>query len=139
MKPQLKTLGIALLCCAAATGCTGRQVLASVGIGAAAGAGVAGYAYAKGDLEADLKHDLDDVYKASLKVVDKRDYDLKDHDVDSNDGKVYAEIPDKDDNDRDLKINLREDGDKTHISIRVGVFGDEDLSKDILKDIEKLL
>jgi hypothetical protein len=133
----LQILTLALACAVGTSGCTTKQVLATVGIGAAAGAGYAAYAYSKGDLEAKLDHKLDKVYDATLKVIEKRDYDLKDKDKDDDKARIEAEIPNKDD--KALKINLEEDGKETKISIRVGVFGDEDLSKSILRDIEDRL
>lgn len=132
----LLALSLAL---ATTTGCTTKQMLATVGIGAAVGAGAAGVMYAKGDLEAEFDQDLKTVYKAADRTVRQRDYSVKESKLDSDKALVHAEIPGKDDNERTLKINLKKDGDKTHISIRVGIFGDEALSKSILDDIENNL
>jgi hypothetical protein len=134
------------LCCALlimslVVGCSTGQVLTSLGLGAAAGAGVAAVYYAKGDLEADIDHDIERVYKASLSAMEKRGYAVSEKTVAEEAGRIEAAIPAIGaDNEHDLTIKLdRKEEKVTHISVRVGVFGNESLSRAILDDIQAKL
>lgn len=119
------------------TGCSGRQVLATLGIGTAVAGGVAAVYYVKGDLEYDIDHNIDRVYGASLSVMDRRGYRVKEDSVSDASGRIDAEIPAQGgEKAHSLTIKLqRKEEYITHISIRVGVFGDEALSRAILDDI----
>ena len=131
------------LCCALmmmslAVGCSWRQVLTTVGLGAAAAGGAAAIYYVKGDLEADIDHDVNHVYKASLSAMEQRDYKVTDKNIGDASGRIEATIPATgSEKERDLTIKLERKEEKvTHISIRVGTFGDESLSRAILDDIQ---
>lgn len=135
MKQSIRWMTLAVLVAFTLTGCTWKQMLTTVGLGAAAGAGVAGYYYVEGDLEADIEDDIDDVYDATLEALDDEGWDVEDKDLDDEDGKIVAEKGDD-----TVTIKLKEkDDDETHVSIRVGTFGDEEKSEDILDAIEDRL
>ncbi len=130
-----------LLLMSMAVGCSWTQVLATAGLGAAAGAGIAAVYYTKGDLEADLDYDLERIETASLSVLENRAYRVTDKTGDEKSRRIKATIPAAgDEEERDLTIILeRKKGDISHIFIRVGIFGDESLSRAILYDIESNL
>ena len=134
-------LTCALLIMALAVGCSTRQVLTTLGVGAAVGAGVAGVYYVKGDLESNHDNNIGEVHRASMSTMQSRGYTVTQNDLDAAAGRIDAEIPAVGtDKARDLTIKLtRKERDLTHISIRVGIFGDEALSQAILDDIEARL
>ncbi|MFH0793986.1 MAG: DUF3568 family protein [bacterium] len=140
MKNACRWIG-ALLILACAAGCSTRQVLTTLGLGVAAGAGAATVYYVKGDLEYDLAHNVNDVYWATLTTMEKRDYSVTTKNFNDATGRIEAVIPAKGgDKEHDLTIKLeRKEENLTHISIRVGVFGDESLSRAILDDIQSKL
>lgn len=119
-----------------------RGLWTALGVTAAAGAGAAAVYYAKGDLEADFDDDLNDVYGASVGVLTDRGYLVNDTDskIEGNEADVEATIPAIGAEDaRDVSIHLEQEGGRTSISIRIGVFGDEGLSREILSGIEARL
>jgi len=122
-------------------GCSTRQVLTSLGIGAAVAGGAAAVYYVKGDLEYDLEHDVNRVYRASLSAMEDRDYPVTKDEVSESSGRIEAAIPaEGGEKKHDLTIKLERKGEYlTHISIRVGTFGDEALSRSILDDIKSRL
>lgn len=135
MKQSVRLMAFALIVAFTLTGCSWKQVLGTVGLAGVAAGGVAGYYYLEGDLEADIEDDIDDVYEATLKALDDEGWDVEDKDLDDEDGKIVAEKGDD-----KVTIKLKEkDDDETHLSIRVGTFGDEKKSEDILDAIEDRL
>lgn len=128
----IRWMAFALLVAFTLTGCTWKQVLGTVGLAGVAAGGVAGYYYVEGDLEAEIEDDIDDVYEATLKALEDEGWDIEDKDLDDEDAKIVAEKGDK-----TVTIRMKEeDDDETNISIRVGTFGDEEESEDILDAIE---
>ncbi|HOR29383.1 MAG TPA: DUF3568 family protein [Candidatus Sumerlaeota bacterium] len=134
---RLTQLAICLLIPCLVAGCSWRGFWTGVGLAGAAGAGAAAVYYAKGDLEADLDDDLAHVHKAAHRTLLERGYDVKENELDALEGRLVADIPGLDDEkNRSVKIlTERTASALTHISIRVGTFGDEDLSRAILDDI----
>lgn len=102
--------------------------------GAAAGAG--GVSYAKGDLVYTVDDEPNDVHDAVLKTIRQRAYFLEVQQQTALKSKVKAKMPGKDGTRITLTIKLkRTDFNGTWISVRVGKFGDEGLSRAILDDI----
>jgi hypothetical protein len=91
----------------------------------AVGAGAAGtVAYAKGDLEAEVHHGIDQVYAASRKAAD----DLKLHVINGEGDKdaLSATIMARDAADKRVAIKLKTVTQNiTKVSIRIGTFGDQ--------------
>jgi hypothetical protein len=135
MKHGIRLIAFALLVAFTLTGCSWKQVLGTVGLAGVAAGGVAGYYYLEGDLEADIDDDIDDVYYACLKALDDEGWDIEDKDLNDEDAKIVAE---KGDDTVTLKLKEKDD-DETHLSIRVGTFGDEEKSEDLLDAIEDRL
>lgn len=130
----VRLLALAVLAASTLTGCSWKQALATVGLAGLAAGGVAGYYYVEGDMEADFDEDIEKVYKASLEGLDKEGWDVEDKDLDDDEGKIVAEKDDE-----KATLTLKGDDDETKLSIRIGTFGDEDKSKDILDAIEDAL
>jgi hypothetical protein len=92
--------------------------------GAAAGAGAV--AYIRGELEATEEAPMDKVVAAAKGAVDDLQFRLISSDADAVSGKITAETA----RGTDIGIALERESDNvTKIRIRVGVFGDEDLSR----------
>lgn len=105
-------------------------------VGAGVGAGAAGVAYVKGDLEADVKADPKEIEKASLKAFDA----LEIHKISSSASALDASIIGRTATDKSVKIivKAKETG-GSRISIRVGTFGSESMSRKICDEIKKRL
>lgn len=132
MKQSLRWMTLVTLIAFTLTGCTWKQVLGTVGLAGVAGGAVAGYYYVEGDLEAEVEDDIDDVFDATIKALEDEDWDIEEDDLDDDTGKIVAEKGDD-------KVTIRlkeEDDDETKLSIRVGTFGDEEKSEEILDAIE---
>ncbi|MCX7871888.1 MAG: DUF3568 domain-containing protein [Verrucomicrobiae bacterium] len=103
---------------------------AAVVVGAGAGAGA--YAYSKGELQSAEAASLDKVYKAVEKTVAEMNFVLESKSKDALVGEVIC----KGAGDKTIKIKLKFITDKTtEIRIRVGFWGDENFSYQILKKI----
>ena len=113
------------------TGC-----LAAAAVGGAAAAGAGTVAYIKGELKATEEASLDKTWEATVGAIDELQFlvinKLKDA--------VSAELEAKTADNKTVKIELkRVAGNLTDISIRIGTFGDETLSRYILSKIEARL
>jgi hypothetical protein len=105
-------------------------------VGAAAGAGAAGYAYVEGILKSTEQASLNRVWSASLGAMKDLEFPITKQVKDALTGNITAR------NARDKKIDIqlkKISDDTTEISIRVGTFGDENLSRVILDKIKKRL
>ncbi len=102
------------------------------------GAGAAGtVAYLGGALQSKEPHPLDEVYAACMKVIKDRDLKVVGKEVKTKD---HAEINVRDEGDRKIQINLKSDFEGiTDISIRIGVWGDENRSRDLYLKIHQAL
>lgn len=97
--------------------------------GAAAGTTL----YVKGDLETELSHGVEEVAAATERALNNLGLRVKSSEVSGLDAVIESETA----GDDDIVIKIEaEDKDESHISIRVGVFGDETLSHRILREIE---
>ena len=100
-------------------------------IGAAAGVGTV--LYVKGDLETAREESLDEVYAASIEAMEDLEFTVKEEQKDALQGKIEAEMADG--KNVKIKVKTTKEG-TTSLSIRVGLFGDEELSRLILEEIE---
>src|SRR5262245_26506581 len=98
------------------TGC------AALLIGGGAAAGIGGYAYAKGDLNATHNASMTKVWDATLKAMKELEYPVTVQAKDALEAHVVARNAE----DKKIDIKLKElPNDATEIKIRVGTFGDE--------------
>lgn len=111
-------------------------VAAAVGGAAGAAAGAGTIAYIKGELKATEAYNVPTVWKATEKAVDELKLVVTDKYSDATAGKLEAMTADN----KKVRISLKRQGDNiTEITIRVGTFGDEELSRFILSKIQKNL
>lgn len=100
---------------------------------AAAGAAGAGVAWIRGALETNVDRDLDRVYRATQEAVRGLEFAVVTERKSSVDATVVARTA----LDKKVEVILKQAGSKTtHVSIRVGVFGDEAMSLAILERIK---
>jgi hypothetical protein len=119
------TLGAALVFCA--SGCVAVV---------AAGAAGAGVAWVRGALETNLETDLDRAYRASQEAVRELEFAP----ISERKSGVDAALVARTALDKRIEVIMKRVGDKsTHVSIRVGLFGDEALSLAILDRIKQNL
>lgn len=110
------------------TGC------AAVIIGGAAGAGT--YAYIKGELKVTENAPLDRTWSACQSAMKDLQFKVTTQQKDALQGRLVAKTA----SDKRVEIDLEKvSEDMTEIRVRVGTFGDEDLSKLIVQKIEKHL
>jgi hypothetical protein len=113
--------------------------LTSIGCTAAliaggAAAGVGSYKYIKGELQSTEKVSLDKAYQATEKAVKDLELTITSKQKDAFDGEVIARRA----TGKKVTIKLKRQSDSvTEIKIRVGTFGDEYISKDILDTMKK--
>ncbi|MSU60883.1 MAG: DUF3568 family protein [Pedosphaera sp.] len=123
---QMLLLGASLL---AATGCA--AVLVG---GVAAGAGAV--AYVRGELKSVEAAPLEKTWTATLAAVKQLEFAITDR---SKDG-LSAKLSARGSGDRRIQVELAKSGEKmTEVRIRVGVFGNETLSRQILEKIKSRL
>lgn len=118
---------MALLVCVAGSGC------AAVAVGAAAG--IAGVAYARGDLERTYALPMDIVWEATLAALTDLELEIVEREKDQLTAKIKAYTS----TDKRIKIKLKSSGNVTDLHLRVNVFGDGELSHSILARIEAYL
>jgi len=112
------------------TGCAAALV------GAGAGAGVGAYAYSKGELKSVETASVDKVWKAVEKTVDEMGFVVQSKSKDALAGIVEAQGA----NDKKITIKINFVTEKTtEVKIRVGFFGNETYSYQILKTIRSHL
>lgn len=103
---------------------------------AAAGAGAGAVAYVRGELEANLDHEYGRVVDAARGAV----ADLEFARVSENKDAVKAVMISRTAMDKKVEITIANSGKSlTNIKIRVGIFGDEQLSMTILERIKARL
>lgn len=103
---------------------------------AAAGAGAGTYAYVTGDLEQTLDAPIQEVHAAALAAIDDLGYTLVEERSDALESRIESEQADG----TSVKIRLNALSDsQTRTRIRVGLFGNEDQSARILREITSRL
>ena len=141
MNSCLRWMTLALLVAVVTTGCSRRSFLVGTGLASLAVVGTGGYLYARGDLEHDYPYDHEDVYRASVQSLIAQGFAVENEELNAINARVDARGPHPATRE-EVKITVKmekvESGD-THISIRVGILGDEALSRDILAGIERRL
>jgi hypothetical protein len=129
-KKLKKTLLVSLL---------GFWSMASVGcVAVAVGAAAAGgtVAYVRGDLEANYESTLEQVHEASVAAINHLGFSLISDRGDRTGGDIIARTAE----DRRIQLTIRPLGDQlTQARIRVGTFGDQELSMRLHKEIRQRL
>jgi hypothetical protein len=133
MKPKrpdfLRSLLLAVCAAAALAGSTGCVVVA-------AGAGAGAVAYVRGDLDTTVNADYEKVVSAAREAVSELEFAK----VSDNKDALKAVLVSRTAQDKKVEITLQNTGKKiTNVKIRVGVFGDEQLSISILDKIKSNL
>ncbi|MCC5790426.1 MAG: DUF3568 family protein [Opitutales bacterium] len=99
----------------------------------AGGVGAGTVAYVRGDLQTKLEEPHEAVFEASLRAVDSLGFALVEQKGDAVSGEIVARTS----QDRRVRIQTKEESaETTGLSIRIGTFGDEELSRRILREIE---
>jgi hypothetical protein len=103
----------------------------------AVGAGAAGtVAYVKGELETTLSASMDNSYNATLRALEQ----LQLSTIQKTKDALSAEVVARTSEDKKVTITLtRVDDKSTKLTIRVGIFGDQDQSTTIYEHIKKNL
>jgi hypothetical protein len=105
-------------------------------VGAAAGAGAAGYAWVDGEVKTTEGFSMNQTWDASLAAMKDLEFTVTDKSKDALSGFLAAQSADN----KTIKINLKYiSKTSTEIRIRVGTFGDENLSRIILNKINSHL
>ena len=105
-------------------------------VGAAAAGGAAGYAYVNGEVDATLAADLGQSWQASLDTMRDLEYPVSSQAKDALEGNITA----RNAKNTEIKIKLKYiSKTQTEIHIRVGTFGDEQLSHTILNKMREHL
>lgn len=135
MSSSTVLIALMLIASVSTIGCSRNAWLGAAGGAAAVGAGIAGYQYLEGDLEADLDSDLEDVFDASREALVANGYNITDQDLQANEASIEATGMAPDGEEKDVNVSLEETGAGTSVQIRFGVFGDEEASAQLLQDI----
>ena len=105
-------------------------------VGAAAGAGAAGYAYVSGELKSTESASLERTRSAALAAMKDLQFVVTSQSKDA----LEAEVTARNSSDKKITIKLKKISEAaTELRIRVGTFGDEPLSRVILEKIRKHL
>jgi hypothetical protein len=116
---------------AAALALTSGCFLVAIGVGGAVGAGTV--AYVRGELDSALSNDYDQVVEATHRAVAQLEYIPVRETKDGSSTDIVAHTAD----DKKVEIKLIRSGDKlTQVEIRIGLFGDEVRSRQILEKIK---
>ncbi len=98
----------------------------------AAGAAGTGVAWYRGQLEANLDQNIDEVFAASQKALNQLEF----ANISNKKSSVDAELVSRTALDKKVEVRLQKVTDRsTKVIVRVGVFGDETLSMSILDKI----
>ena len=129
-RSRAATLALALMTALTAGGC------AALWIGAGAAAGAAGMAYVRGELRSNVNATPREVARAASDALET----LGIHEISSSVSAVDARVIGRTAADRKvtIKTKVREEGESA-VSIRVGVFGDEPLSRRIHQEMMRRL
>ncbi|MGO9584842.1 MAG: DUF3568 family protein [Limisphaerales bacterium] len=104
--------------------------------GAAAGAGVGGYAYVNGEVKATESASLDRTWDATLAAMKDLEFPVTEQAKDA----LEANLTARNASNTSISVKLKNlSNASTEIRIRVGTFGDESLSRTILNKINSRL
>ena len=130
MSKKLLMIGVTAVLLAAGSGC------ALFVVGGVAAAGVGGYVYIKGEVKSTEGASLDRAWPATLAAMKDLGYPIAKQGKDALAGELTAHNA----SGKEVYIYLKKVSDTaTEISIRVGTFGDENLSRTILMKIKSHL
>ncbi len=133
LPPFLKRTLTALACALILVSTSGCVLLA---VGAAGAAGAGTVAYIRGELDTSVNGTVDTVGVATTKALEE----LRFAKIHENKSAVDAEIRARTGQDKKIDIRLNRTSDTlTRVRIRVGTFGDEDLSRLLLEKIKAKL
>jgi hypothetical protein len=105
-------------------------------VGAAAGAGAAGYAYVDGEIKITESASLDRTWNATLAAMKDLEFPVTSQAKDA----LEANLTARNASNTSISINLKNlSSTSTEIRIRVGTFGDESMSRLILNKINSRL
>ena len=105
-------------------------------VGAAAGAGAAGYAYVNGEIKTTESASLDRTWNATLAAMKDLEFPVTSQAKDA----LEANLTARNASNTSINIKLKKlDNASTEIRIRVGAFGDEPMSRVILNKINSRL
>lgn len=129
MKPSIRMLVLAAtLLALGATGCAAAAAGAVVGVGT--------YSYLRGDMTTTFAAPIDDVWQATVQATRELGLVVKEQERDGLNGRLVASQV----KGGDIKISLERRGDNvTAVSVRVGTFGDENMSRFVLDKIRENL
>lgn len=122
---QNRIYSIVAVCvvCSILAGCAGAVLAGAAGAGS--------IAYIRGELKSVESASIDRVWAATLEASNEMGFTIVERDKDALTGRVKAVGAQK-----DIYINIKSLGDRTtEIRIRIGVFGDETMSRRILDEI----
>lgn len=107
-----------------------------LGLAAGAAAGAAGLAYIQGALQGKVEASPQRFIEAAEGTLEEMGFTVRESASDEAEGHIDARTA----NDRDISVTAKKETDNTTaVSIRVGTFGDEELSRDIYnRTVEKL-
>jgi hypothetical protein len=130
MTKRLLTIGLMTLMLVGGNGC------ALFVVGGAAAAGAGGYAYIKGEAKSTEGSSLDKTWNATLTAMKELEFPIIKQGKDA----IAGELTARNATGKDIHIYEKKLSDTaTEISIRVGTFGDEALSRTILMKIKSHL
>ncbi len=105
-------------------------------LGGGAVAGVGAYAYQKGSQEATLEGDIQVVYQVVQQTLEELEIQLVSAEKDA----LTASVVGRGAGDKKVKVQIKRiEDDLTHVSVRVGMFGNRDMSRVICDQIVKNL
>jgi len=127
LRKQYRIIGLVILLPMVFGGCAAAVIAGS----AAAGAGT--WAFLHGELQTTERASLNRVWDATQKAVESMEFEIKKREKDA----LSAKITSLDSRKRFIVVRLSsESANETTIKIRVGTFGDETASEQILKKIQ---
>lgn len=129
---RLRTLAVLTLAGSTiAGGCTALAIIGAAAVGAAGA-----YVYTEGRLESVERAPLERVYDATVQAMKDLEFEVQEHTRDALQARVVALRADK----SEVKVALEhKSDDTTDVRIRVGVIGDEEVSRKVLERIRENL
>ncbi len=113
-------------------GCVGAAIVGGLAAGAAVGAGA--IAYTKGELRVVEAISLDQAWTAAQKGLQALELTA----IDKGKDRLNAKLSARTSEGKEITLNLKNEGARlTEVRIRIGTFGDEQLSRRILEAMRK--
>jgi hypothetical protein len=129
VKPGFKSIALACGLLIGLSACSKRWLIAGAAV-AAAGAGT--YAYIKGDLQRTYQAPMDKAWDATLKAVNELKMAIESQQHDAFNGTIKGSMADS----KNFQISLKRlTEESTEIGVRIGLFGDRQISEAIHEKI----